>query len=844
MKKRIIGMALVLVTALSTYAPFAWALPQRTTLEYEKEVYEFIHDNVLPEHAMGLDYRNISKADAKELQDIVDSVTAGCSTVRDKAYAIYLCISQNVAYNYDDCTDADVLHCEEKDCPIPDISNTSGVSVAMAHHVYKSGLGICEDYANLSSVMMKMAGIPTILISDMDGSHAFNAFYDGSRWVFFDTTWANQKNPQKHFDISVEDMYSFGSHRLHSLQALDKGGILYDVWFSEERYCDIVGSLSGQKKLTVYPGLYDIRFIEDYPVSPIHPDVQTVVVEEGVTEIPENFFKGCYNLSKVTLPDTLKKIGSYSFEKCTSLTSFDVPDSVTTLGTGIIEYSGVKELTIGSGVSDCPGTAFLNSENLKKVVISEGVEEICYGMFMYCDKIEEIHFPSTLKKIGSSAFYGMDEIKKVYYNGTEEDWAKIKKDILNEGLPASKKIIFLKGSQTPETDYPVQGEDDEEKNSQTKPKEETPKPPKDTELTEKDYNLREVKMPKENSSSQKQKPNGKLSNIKKKKTYKNQFSDVKNEKWYAEYIQTAFETGIINGKPDGTFAPDAPVSVAEVVKMASLINYYYRGLNDEERQFSATVNEKWYEPYAEYASQNLLDGKTLVGDFGEPATRLFTAFMFDSCLPSEEYEPLVDVTSIPDLFQSDSYYKSVLRLYKAGVLSGSDDKGTFNPDSNLTRSEAVAIITRIIDATKRKGYKEPESANAVSKENIYTESKWIKITKIEYLDDDAKYAHTITETQCYNIGDKDVFAGMDFMAITGKISLKENIPANATVLQGSYVKMPNGLKYAGHDSNIDLSKGTFEFSLVKLIPAGKYVYTNVLSVNGELCRVNIHFTVK
>ena len=154
MRKRIIGMALVLVMALSTSAPFAWALPQRTTLEYEKEVYEFIHDNVLPEHAMGLDYRNISKADAKELQDIVDSVTEGCTTVRDKAYEIYLCISQNVEYNYEELETAAVTHCKERDCPILDISNTSGVSVAMAHHVYKYGFGICEDYANLSSVMM------------------------------------------------------------------------------------------------------------------------------------------------------------------------------------------------------------------------------------------------------------------------------------------------------------------------------------------------------------------------------------------------------------------------------------------------------------------------------------------------------------------------------------------------------------------------------------------------------------------------------------------------------------------------------------------------------------------
>ena len=57
-------MALVLVLALSTCVPFAQALPQRTTLEYEKEVYEFIQDNVLYSHGVNWGGKNgaINKA--------------------------------------------------------------------------------------------------------------------------------------------------------------------------------------------------------------------------------------------------------------------------------------------------------------------------------------------------------------------------------------------------------------------------------------------------------------------------------------------------------------------------------------------------------------------------------------------------------------------------------------------------------------------------------------------------------------------------------------------------------------------------------------------------------------
>lgn len=838
--RRIIGILISFVMIFGLFASFVQAaLPQRTTVEYEKAVDAFIQNTVPAEHAMGVDYKGLTKSEINELKEIVESATEDCSSTRDKAFAIYCLIERTVDYSYN-C--GDNQHCTDRDCPVYDIENASGTSALMAYHIYKSGFGVCEDYANLSSVLMKMADIPTILIADMDGAHAFNAFYDGNRWVYFDSTWANQYNLEKHFDMSVEYMHSIGSHRLHSLQSLDKDGILYDVWFSEERYCYISGSLSGYETMVISPGLYGIKFVEDTPVMPTHPDVEKVIIEDGVTQIPDNLFKGCTNLTTIVFPDTLDRIGSYSFEKCTSLKDFTVPDSVTTLGTAIIEYSGVEYLKIGSSISNCPGTSFLNTEKLKKVEISEGVEEICYGMFMYCNEIEEIHLPSTLKKIENTAFYGMEPIEKIYYNGTREDWKKVAGGTLNPGI-SSKNIVFLKEPEVPDKEeIEPDNKDDEKENTENKPQEEKPKPQKDKELTEKNYHLREVEMPKPNSSSQGQTKKGKLSNIKKKNTYKNQFSDVKNGHWYAEYIQTAFETGIINGKPDGTFAPNDEVSSAEVIKMAVLINYYYNGLGDEKSKFTPSNGEKWYDPYMAYASDVFFGGRTIVGNPQLPATRYFTALIFASCLPDAEYPQTVDVTSIPDVPAYDDYYPYVMQLYRAGILSGNDDKGTFAPDSNLTRSEAVAIVTRVIDSAKRKGYKEHVSSDV--KGNVYTESDWIKITKVEYLDSDTKYAHTITETQCYNIGDKDVYHGMEYMAITGKISLKNNIPDGATVLQGSYVKMPNGLKYAGHNSDINLRNGTFEFSLVKLIPSGKYVYTNVLSVNGELCRVNIHFTVK
>jgi phosphoribosylamine-glycine ligase len=62
---------------------------------------------------------------------------------------------------------------------------------------------------------------------------------------------------------------------------------------------------------------------------------------------------------------------------------------------------------------------------------------------------------------------------------------------------------------------------------------------------------------------------------------------------------------------------------------------------------------------------------------------------------------IVDDGAIPDVDMSADYADAVYLLYRAGVLTGSDSMGTFAPKSVISRAEAAAVITRIIDPTLR-----------------------------------------------------------------------------------------------------------------------------------------------
>ena len=56
--------------------------------------------------------------------------------------------------------------------------------------------------------------------------------------------------------------------------------------------------------------------------------------------------------------------------------------------------------------------------------------------------------------------------------------------------------------------------------------------------------------------------------------------------------------------------------------------------------------------------------------------------------------------SIPDVPVGSPYYDSVYSLYRAGIISGSDTKGSFNPLTGITRGEISVILSNIINLNR------------------------------------------------------------------------------------------------------------------------------------------------
>lgn len=212
---------------------------------------------------------------------------------------------------------------------------------------------------------------------------------------------------------------------------------------------------------------------------------------------------------------------------------------------------------------------------------------------------------------------------------------------------------------------------------------------------------------------------GSMDNFTEKNTYtEGYFTDI-GGKWFEGSVARGYSLGLINGRGDGTYDPTGNVTLAEAIKLAACLHsIYYTG----EANFAQ--GSPWYQVYVDYC---LTKGILASGyaDYKAAATRAQFATIFANALPAAALPAMntVDDNAIPDVKISDSYGPAVYKLYRAGILTGSDNKGTFNPGSNIQRSEMAAIVTRMADADLRKevsltAKNESESSGSLTAQQI------------------------------------------------------------------------------------------------------------------------------
>ncbi len=176
------------------------------------------------------------------------------------------------------------------------------------------------------------------------------------------------------------------------------------------------------------------------------------------------------------------------------------------------------------------------------------------------------------------------------------------------------------------------------------------------------------------------------------------FDDVSEKDWYYADVQKACESDFMEGFEDDTFRPEIRMTYAQIVKIASGLKQSYT----EEKILIKEDDPHWYDGYVDYAREHDI----IVKDYpwNAPATRadfaeiLVNSLMDSTILPQN----MIEKGMIPDVPADHEQASSIYKLYRAGVMTGSNAEGNFYPDKTIQRCEVAAVLTRIIDETVRK----------------------------------------------------------------------------------------------------------------------------------------------
>ena len=146
--------------------------------------------------------------------------------------------------------------------------------------------------------------------------------------------------------------------------------------------------------------------------------INTVLIEPGVLGIGERAFESCYNITKVTIPDSVRSIGSRAFAGC-----------------------DLKSLTIPGSVSSIDMEAFVYCDSLIDLTISEGVTSIGISAFHSCKSLASVTLPRSLTVVFRDAFTGCDALTDVYFAGKQAEWSSI--SIAPENGPLKNAELHL-----------------------------------------------------------------------------------------------------------------------------------------------------------------------------------------------------------------------------------------------------------------------------------------------------------------------------------------------------------------------------------------------------------------
>ena len=146
--------------------------------------------------------------------------------------------------------------------------------------------------------------------------------------------------------------------------------------------------------------------------------------------------------TKVSLPDTLTRIGAYAFYYNKGMTSITIPDNVNEISNNAFRLcSSLKTISLPQNITVISSNLFYGCGSIEEVSIPDGVTYIDSNAFGRCTKLKSINLPNSLASISRDVFNGCELLSVI----------ELPENLWNIGSNAFKDCIGLYSLYVPKT---------------------------------------------------------------------------------------------------------------------------------------------------------------------------------------------------------------------------------------------------------------------------------------------------------------------------------------------------------------------------------------------------------
>lgn len=172
--------------------------------------------------------------------------------------------------------------------------------------------------------------------------------------------------------------------------------------------------------------------------------------------------------------------------------------------------------------------------------------------------------------------------------------------------------------------------------------------------------------------------------------------------WCEDAVQTVCQTGLMQGRSDGSFNPSGALTGAHIVTICARLYDLLTGGDGTLQEPAA--DQAWYDPAYESLAEVLdyaggLDALRINIHPDKYSIRRwqFVELLDQTLTAADVTLPAINqITVLPDTTNT-----AVLKLCSAGILTGSDQYGSFRGSEYLNRGQAAAILARLADPAQR-----------------------------------------------------------------------------------------------------------------------------------------------